>query len=42
MLAVACPNCMTMLEDAVKAEGLEDKLVVKDVSEIVGEACGIG
>jgi len=42
VLAVACPNCMTMLEDAVKAEGLEDKLVVKDVSEIVGEACGIG
>ena len=42
VLAVACPNCMTMLEDAVKAEGLEDKLVVKDVSEIVGEVCGIG
>ena len=42
VLAVACPNCMTMLEDAVKAEGLEDRLTVKDVSEIAGEACGLG
>lgn len=41
VLAVACPNCLTMLEDAVKAEELEDKLTVKDVAEIVGEACGI-
>lgn len=41
ILAVACPNCMTMLEDAVKAEGLEDKLAVRDVAEIVGEACQI-
>lgn len=42
ILAVACPNCMTMLEDAVKAEGLEDRLTVKDISEIVAEACGLG
>ncbi len=41
ILAVACPNCMTMLEDAVKAEGLEGKLAVKDTSEIVAEACGL-
>jgi len=34
ILAVACPNCLTMLEDAVKAEGVEDKIVVKDVSEL--------
>jgi len=39
VVAVACPNCLTMLEDAVKAEGLEEKLTIKDVSEIVGEAC---
>ena len=39
LVAVACPNCLTMLEDAVKAEGLEEKLTIKDVSEIVGEAC---
>jgi len=41
ILAVACPNCMTMLEDAVKAESLEDKLAVKDISEIAAEACGL-
>ena len=27
-----------MLEDAVKVEGLEDRLVVKDISEVVREA----
>jgi len=42
VLAVACPNCMTMLEDAVKAEGLEDRLVVKDICEIVEAAFGTG
>lgn len=38
VLAVACPKCLAMLEDAVKAEGLEDRLSVKDVSEIVWKA----
>jgi Fe-S oxidoreductase len=41
VLAVACPTCLTMLEDALKSEELEGKLVVKDISEIVAEACGI-
>jgi Fe-S oxidoreductase len=41
VLAVACPKCLTMLQDAVKAEGLEGRLSVKDISEIVAEACGI-
>ncbi len=40
-LAVACPKCLIMLEDAVKAEGLEDRLVVRDIAEIVAEACGV-
>ena len=39
VVATACPNCLTMLEDAVKAEGLDDRLKVMDISEIVGEAC---
>jgi Fe-S oxidoreductase len=39
VLAVACPVCVTMLEDAVKSEELEDKLAVKDLAEIVREAC---
>ena len=38
ILAVTCPVCVMMLEDALKAEGLEDKLVIKDISEIVNEA----
>jgi Fe-S oxidoreductase len=38
VLAVACPSCMTMLQDAVKVEGLEDKLAVKDISQILTEA----
>jgi Fe-S oxidoreductase len=40
ILAVACPICLTMLNDAVKVEGLEEKLKVKDVSEIVRESQG--
>jgi Fe-S oxidoreductase len=39
ILAVACPNCLTMLEDAVKVEGLEEKIQVKDIAELM---CGTG
>jgi len=35
VLAVACPICATMLEDALKVEGLEEQLRVMDVCEIV-------
>ena len=38
ILAVACPKCLTILEDAVKVEGLDDKLMVKDIAEIVNQA----
>lgn len=37
ILAVACPNCLTMLEDAVKGEGLDGKLIVQDISEIIND-----
>ena len=37
-LAVACPSCLTMFTDAVKAEDLDDKLVVKDIAQIVKES----
>jgi Fe-S oxidoreductase len=37
-LAVACPSCLTMLTDAVKAENLDDKLAVKDISQILKES----
>jgi len=35
MLAVGCPFCMTMLNDASNADGGE--VVIKDVAEIVAE-----
>ncbi|MBC2714073.1 MAG: (Fe-S)-binding protein [Desulfobacteraceae bacterium] len=35
ILAVACPMCAVMLEDAVKAENLDDRIQVLEVSEIV-------
>jgi Fe-S oxidoreductase len=37
VLAVACPKCAKMLEDAVKVENLEDGLRVMDIAEIVEE-----
>jgi len=37
-LATACPFCVTALEDAVKVLDAEDKIVVKDISELVKEA----
>ncbi|HBF42185.1 MAG TPA: (Fe-S)-binding protein [Desulfobacteraceae bacterium] len=35
IIAVACPQCAKMLDDAVKAEDLNDKLEVLDIAEIV-------
>jgi Fe-S oxidoreductase len=35
IIAVACPQCAGMLDDAVKMENLEDHLKVLDVAEIV-------
>jgi len=38
IIAVACPQCAKMLDDAVKGEGLEDTVEVLDVAEIVTRA----
>ena len=38
ILAVACPLCAKMLDDAVKDEELDEKLKVKDIAEIINEA----
>ena len=38
VLAVACPQCAKMLEDAVKAEAQDDRLEVLDLAEIVTKA----
>jgi len=40
ILAVACPKCLVMLEDALKAEELEGRLAIKDIAEILAEAGG--
>ena len=37
-IATGCPFCMTMLTDAVKAQGLEEKLRVRDLVELVADA----
>ena len=39
IVAVACPICLTMLEDAVKSEGLENQVSVKDIAEVLDEIC---
>ncbi|MBE9505980.1 MAG: (Fe-S)-binding protein, partial [Chloroflexi bacterium] len=38
VLAVACPSCLTMLTSAVESEGLDDKLVVRDIGQILRQA----
>jgi Fe-S oxidoreductase len=38
VLAVACPFCLLTLEDAVKILGLEDKIQVMDIMELVAQA----
>jgi Fe-S oxidoreductase len=37
-LATACPFCVTMFSDAVKDKGVEEKVKVLDVAEIVASA----
>lgn len=37
ILAVACPLCAGMLEDAVKVESLEGRLQVREITEIMAE-----
>lgn len=34
-VATACPFCLTMLEDGVKAKEMEDKVKVKDMAELL-------
>jgi Fe-S oxidoreductase len=40
VLAVACPKCSRMFDDAVKAENLEESLRVMDIAEIVQARLG--
>jgi Fe-S oxidoreductase len=38
IFVVACPKDITMYRDAVKTTGKEDRIVVKDLIELVNEA----
>ncbi|MBW1681772.1 MAG: (Fe-S)-binding protein [Deltaproteobacteria bacterium] len=38
VLAVACPQCAKMLVDGVKAEGIEDRLEVMDIAQLLSRA----
>ena len=38
LFVVACPKDVTMYQDAVKTTGMENKLIVKDLIDLVGEA----
>lgn len=37
-VATACPYCLIMLDDAIKEKGVEEKIKVKDLSQMVWEA----
>jgi Fe-S oxidoreductase len=34
-IAVSCPFCVLMLEDALKSKNLSHKVKVKDISEMI-------
>jgi Fe-S oxidoreductase len=38
VIATACPFCMLTLEDSIKTIGVEDKIQVKDIMELLAEA----
>jgi Fe-S oxidoreductase len=37
-VAVACPYCVTTMEDAVKVLDVENKITIKDVAELLNES----
>ena len=37
LLVVACPKDLVMFQDAIKTAGLEGRLAVRDLSEIMAE-----
>jgi len=40
VIATACPFCLLTLEDGAKTTGLEEKVLVKDILELIAEALG--
>jgi Fe-S oxidoreductase len=40
-IASACPYCMTMLTDGLKAQGMEDRIAQLDVAELLERSCAL-
>jgi hypothetical protein len=40
-LVVSCPKDLVMFQDAIKTAGLEGKLEVRDLMELVAEGAGL-
>ena len=40
VIATACPFCTIMLEDGIKAKGLDDRIAVMDIAELLFESAG--
>ena len=40
IIATACPFCVLTLEDGAKTTGLEDKILIREVLELVADAMG--
>ena len=40
VIATACPYCTLMLEGAVKVLGVEDRIEVRDVAELLAQSVG--
>jgi Fe-S oxidoreductase len=40
-IASACPYCMTMLTDGLKAEGLDERIAQLDVAELLERSCAL-
>ncbi len=41
VLATACPYCISMFDDAAKTLGVDERIRIVDVAELVAEACGL-
>ena len=40
IITLACPFCLTMLEDGIKDQGKEEEVKTLDITEIVVQAMG--
>ena len=41
VLATSCPYCITMFEDSVRTLNVDEKIKIKDVTEIFMESLGV-